>query len=389
MGVSEGTLTIAARHAHALVVEVPGWGRTRMVIERAVLARGWQLAQSPADADVLIVCGTPGLRLIELVEVMWHQMPGPRVRVQARGHDDVVGALDEAHALLLDPARHRQDALKRPGADGLLARQPHHSMAGHDPGGHHHHGEPDDAGDHGDGHGAHQGHSDQGGHEGHEGMDMSPGGIPLAEGGEDRDGLEMDVLKIRLGPVLPHWPAGLVLDCSLQGDLITEARAEVLSAGDASGDEAGARARQLDNLVSVLALAGWEDAAAQARKVRDAALGTEHGPADGNGLERLRRRVRRSWTLRWSLRGLRPLTEEEVRHHGLPVDAVGDTYDRVIRMVDRAAEATRHSDRPALRADHLAQLLVGLDLAAARLVLASLDLRELQADHAEHGVADG
>ncbi|RIK13719.1 MAG: hypothetical protein DCC50_12140 [Acidobacteria bacterium] len=220
-------------------------------------------------------------------------------------------------------------------------------------------------------------------------MDMSPGGIPLAEGGEDRDGLQLDVLKVRLGPVLPHWPAGLVLHCALQGDVVTEVRAEVLDAGDEGRDDADALARALDNLVSVLALAGWEGAAAQARRIRDAALETGDRPEDLEGLERLRRRVRRSWTLRWSLRGLRPLTEEEVRHHGLPPDAVGDTYDRLIRMMDRAATGTRQDDRPVFRVEHLALLVIGLDLAAARLVLASLDVHELQADHTQHEVAHG
>jgi hypothetical protein len=224
-------------------------------------------------------------------------------------------------------------------------------------------------------------------------MDMSPGGIPLAVGGADRDGLEMDVLKVRLGPVLPHWPAGLVLHCSLQGDLLTQARAEVFGAEAEGGEEADARARGLDNLVSVLALAGWDDAAAQTRKIRDAALGSEDELADRDGLERLRRKVRRSRALRWSLRGLCPLTEDEVRHQRLPVDVVGDTYDRLLRMVDRATSSgggeSRHDVRPAVWTEHLAQLVVGLDLAAARLVLASLDLHELQADDAHHEVAHG
>lgn len=220
-------------------------------------------------------------------------------------------------------------------------------------------------------------------------MDMSPGGIPLAGGGEDRDGLEMDVLKVRVGPVLPYWPAGLVLHCSLQGDVVTEARAEVLGAADEAGDETDARARALDNIVSFLALAGWEDAAAQARTLRDAALGAGEDPVDLRGLERLQRRVRRSRLLRWSLRGLRPLTEEEVRHQGLPADSAGDTYDRLVRMVDRAAAASRLGDRPAVRVEHLGKLVVGLDLAAARLVLASLDLHELRAHHAQHEAAHG
>ncbi|WP_431473571.1 hypothetical protein [Ornithinimicrobium sp. W1665] len=96
MGLSTATSRLAARHAHALVVEVPGWGRTRMHVERAVLARGWQLAQSPADADVLIVCGVPGSRLTQAVDLVWHQMPGPRVRVEVLKHSDTVGVLDDA-----------------------------------------------------------------------------------------------------------------------------------------------------------------------------------------------------------------------------------------------------------------------------------------------------
>ncbi|GAB2877798.1 hypothetical protein GCM10022245_11220 [Streptomyces mayteni] len=33
-------------------------------------------------------------------------------------------------------------------------------------------------------------------------------GIPLAERGDDRDGLRLDVLRLPLGPVLLDWPAG-------------------------------------------------------------------------------------------------------------------------------------------------------------------------------------
>ena len=98
MGLSDAIARSAARHAHALVVEVPGWWRTRAAVERAVLARGWQLAFSPADADVLVVCGEPGPRLGEAVGLVWDQMPGPRVRVDVREYDDVDGRLDEAYA---------------------------------------------------------------------------------------------------------------------------------------------------------------------------------------------------------------------------------------------------------------------------------------------------
>ncbi|MCE0487739.1 hypothetical protein [Ornithinimicrobium sediminis] len=393
MGLSGVLARAAARHAHALVVEVPGWWRTRVEVEHAVLARGWQLAPSPADADVLVVCGVPGRGLRDAVELVWHQMPGPRVRVEVQGPEEAAVRLDEAHARLLDTARHRDDALRRPDAEELLARvdgdgEEHED---HDDHGHGDHEDHEDYGhaDHED-HEDH-GHADHGGHGDHGDMEMAPGGIPLAEGGPDRDGLEMDVLTVRLGPVLPHWPAGLVLHCSLQGDVVGSARAELL---DATGDlqnAADGPARRLDRVASVLALAGWDDAAGEARRVRDAILDGGPEPTDAM-LARLRRKVCRSWVLRRSLRGLRPLDEDDIDHHGLPVSAVGDSYDRLTRMLDRAVVAgdpPGHESGPAISTDHLAHLVTGLDLATARLVVAGLDVHDLRAGQVEHEVAHG
>lgn len=399
MGLSDTIARSASRRAHALVVEVPGAWRTRVAAESAVAARGWRPAVSPADADVLVVCGEPGVRLADAVEVVWHQMSGPRVRVDVHGVDEVDARLDEAHSCLLDTDHHRRDAHQRSAAPRRLAEQ-----AG--PGGESHgdhedadhvsddrHEETDEEGHEGTDHG--------GGHEGmgHRSMDMSPGGIPLAEGGEDRDGLEMDVLRVRLGPVLAHWPAGLVLRCSLQGDVVIEAQAELLEGGHPLDDDGALLGRRLDNMASLLALAGWDAAAVEARSIRDAAL-EPGGKRPGRRLERLCRKVRRSRTLRWSLRGIRPLSEEDVRHLGLPADAAGDTYDRLIGMLDRltsddgaeaahgAATRTNYPDRT-LAPDCLRHLVTGLDLAAARLVVASLDLHDLRAEHAEHEMSHG
>ena len=399
MGLSDAIARSASRHAHALVVEVPGSWRTRMAAERNLFARGWRLADAPADADVLVVCGEPGPRLAEAIESVWHQMPGPRVRVDVHAADEVGARLDEAHTGLLDTDHHRRDAQQRPTASELLAEQAGPRAESH--GGH---GDTDhgSAGGHeGMDHEDHEGHEgmDHGGHEGHEGMEMSPGGIPLAEGGEDRDGLEMDVLQVRFGPVLPHWPAGLVLRCSLQGDVIVEAQAELVDGPARQDDEVVGPARGIDNIASLLALAGWDDAAAEARRVRDAALESGDAAA-GSELERLRRRVRRSWTLRWSLRGVRRQSDKEAHARGLPADAVGDTYDRLIGMLDRAVAGvaataagdtgTRTNDAGrTLPTDHLAHLVMGLDLATARLVLASLDIHELLAGQAEHEVSHG
>jgi hypothetical protein len=393
VGLSELLARSAARHAHALVVEVPGWWRTRAEVERAVLRRGWSLAFAPADADVLVVCGEVGPRLGEAVELVWHQMPGPRVRVDVREYDDVAALLEEAHSDLLDTDHHRQDARHRPAATDLLAEADEQDAGGHEGMEH--------GGHEGMEHGGHEG-MDHGGHEGmdHGDMDMSPGGVPLAEGGEDRDGLEMDVLQVRLGPVLAHWPPGLVLRCSLQGDVVTEAQAELLDAGHPRHDHGARQARQLDNIASLLALAGWDDAAAEARSLRDLALLPGSEPTARAGVERLRRKVRRSWTLRWSLRGVRPLSEVDVHHLGLPPDAVGDTYDRLIGMLDRATgddgpaaagDAAAHRPHPdrTFAPDRLDRLVTGLDLATARLVVASIDLHDLRPGHTEHEMSHG
>ena len=367
MGLSGTLAKLATRHAHVLVVEVPGFWRSRVEVEREVDTRGWRLATSPADADVLAVCGRPGAQMSDIVENVWHQMPGPRVRTLVEEYGAAADSLDEASRDLLDTAHHKHDAESRPAAAELV---PHDGM------------------DHDDHGGMDHGGMDHGGHGGmdHSDMDMSPGGIPLAEGGEDRDGLEMDVLNVRLGPVLPHWPAGLVLRCSLQGDVIVDARAQLLDGtGHHDGGPVGS-ARRLDNIAALLALAGWDGAAAEARRLRDDALEGD-GPA-GRRVDRLRRKVRRSQALRWSLRSVRPLTSDAVQQQGLPADAAGDTYDRLIGMLDRAADAGGAGART-LSTDQLAPVVIGLDLATARLVVASLDIDELRAEHAEPEVSHG
>ncbi len=365
----------AAGRAHVLVTEAPGHWQTRAAVERAALARGWRLAFSPADADVLAVCGRPGPQLEAVIDRVWEQMPDPRVRVDVHQLDDVAARLGEARTALLDTVHLRQGARSRPtsapeassdSADGQMD----HGEMGHGEMGH---GEMD----HGE-------------------MDMSPSGIPLAGSGEDRDGLEMDVLHVPLGPVLPHWPAGLVVRCALQGDVITEATAELLD--DVTTQATGrivmqqqapsaVRARRLDNVVGLLALAGWDDAASQARLTRDAVLadGTDDSRSVA-ALARLDRRIRRSRILRWSLRGIRPLDAADLQRQGLPASFLGDTYDRLVRMVDGLK--TDAASGP-VSPHQLPGLITGLDLATARLVLASLDLHQLSPDRTATEVVDG
>jgi hypothetical protein len=386
MGLSESLAGYAVRAAHVLVVETPGHWVTRAAVERHLLDRGWRIALNPAEADVLAVCGTTGPELAENVERLWQQMPGPRARVDVPGAGDAGEALARAERSLVDLAEQHDDAHSRavvpheedPGEEDP-GEDEHDEHAGHEEMDHGEHGEH---GGHEEDHGGHSGHG------GHGGMDMAPGGIPLAEGGEDRDGLEMDVLHVRLGPVLPYWPAGLVLGCTLQGDLVVEAEATTVDGGSDVPDELHlSAARRCDNAVSLLALAGWDDAAGRARRVRDLLLGEDADAAEAMQLlDDLQRRVRRSWSLRWALRRLAPLDDAALDEHGLPARLGGDTHDRALTLLERARQDVVRLAGEETGADHgagsdssvpldaIAHLVTGLDLATARLVVASLDL---------------
>ncbi|WP_298588637.1 hypothetical protein [uncultured Kocuria sp.] len=389
MGLSGILARSAVRAAQVLVVEVPGHGATRMEVEHQLLRRGWRPAWTPADADVLAVCGAPGPELAGLVERLWEQMPGPRVRVDIASPAAVGSALDDAAALLLDTPHHRTDAQER-AQEPEIPEDPDHGGHGGMDHGEMDHGEMD--------HGGHGGMD----HSGHGGMDMAPEGIPLAEGGEDRDGLEMDVLHLPLGPVLPFWPAGLVLRCSLQGDVVVDADASVVDSedhpaedddkddgGDDGGDHgtgataphpgpAPAAVVRCDRTMALLALAGAEDAAACARRARDALRHGDQGAARA-AAERLHRTVRRSRLLRWSLRGVLPLAPSDLEHHGLPRHCLGDAHDRLLSRVEQIRVETGDTEAApvedgAVPWAALPDLVTGLELASVRLAVASLDL---------------
>ncbi|WP_027644495.1 hypothetical protein [Salinispora oceanensis] len=362
MGVSGALARLALRHAHLLVIEVPGNWLTRVAVERLAGARGWRLAVSPADADILAVCGSPGPELSLVVASLWEQLPGPRARIDVAAPELVAAALDQAEAVLRDTPRQRRDSAARDGRG------------------------PDDASD---------------------------DDIALAHGSEDRDGLEMDVLHVRLGPVLPDWPAGLVLRAHLHGDLVAKAHAGVVDAGHGpaggahvvgggpSGevgpaDAAELAAQRCDNAARLLALAGWRDAAQRARVVRDRLLAGERSAATTE-LARLRRRVRRSRLLRWSLRRVGPLPPDELARLGLAPELTGDVWDRLNGMLSRAAltvggpagvavgpvgvEAGAPAGVPvgvpATPPAAVASVVSGWDLATARLIVASLDIAAL------------
>jgi hypothetical protein len=183
-------------------------------------------------------------------------------------------------------------------------------------------------------------------------------GLPMAEVGADRDGLTLDRLHIALGPVLPDWPAGLVLRVTLQGDVFQEAAAEVLDVGSATPFEwPSAAARELDGLARFLGVAGWPSLAGRARGLRDAVLAGAPGDQIAAGTAALTRRVRRSRTLRWLIRGI-------------PAGAtdVAALLDARLAAIDAGPTG---DPRPGV--DELAGLLLGAELAAARLIVAAAD----------------
>jgi hypothetical protein len=424
-------LRVAARRPHVLVVAVPGATCVRLAFEAALARRGWPIATGPADADVLAVAGVPGPELAAVVDAVWEQVPAPRARIEVPAPADVDDRLDAAAALLADAEHQRTEAMS--GNEGHSARAhsrpPHGDHAGHaehgghsehaghveqaQHAGHSEHGGDADHGDHAEhadhsahgGHGEHGGHAEHsdhggsrehhdhaghggeqaqhaghaehgaeaagdhaahgGGHHGHDGHGGMVAGLPMADLGPDRDGLTLDRLHVPLGPLLPDWPAGLVVRVTLQGDVIQEASADVLDAGHAVPFEwPSAVARELDGLARFLGVAGWPSAAGQARRLRDASLS---GDSIEAATAALLGRIRRSRTLRWLLRGI-------------PAGSTGVAELLATRLaaLETALGADQRAGTPpepqhAVGLAGLADVLVGAELAAARLIVAALD----------------
>jgi hypothetical protein len=175
------------------------------------------------------------------------------------------------------------------------------------------------------------------------GSEEFAGEVPMADRGPDRDGLMLDQSHVPLGPALPLWPAGLIVHTTLQGDVVQDASVELLAGGGGSFWSEHPQARALDSAGRLLALTGWTDAATTAHRLRDDVLA-----GTAVSVERWARRVRRSRVLRWSL----------------PADAL----DRLCRWLT----LTPGPDETQWTVDNLPRLLVGTDLATARLTVASL-----------------
>ncbi|MGY2003682.1 hypothetical protein, partial [Blastococcus sp. SYSU DS1024] len=252
--------------------------------------------------------------------------------------------------------------------------------------------------DHGGGHegmdhgGGHEGMDHGGGHEGmdhgggHEGHHMHHGGevagLPMASTGPDRDGLELDVLRVALGPVLPGWPTGLVLRADLQGDILGSAELAWLDAGilPAASPPPDPQRAALDRLARFLDVASWPTAARDARRARDGLVthGSGHGGAQRLA-EAVAQRVGRSRILSWAAGGIGQIPTERGSDE--------DVLDRVRRWCD-IASGQPVEEPPAPSLEEVAALVEGAEVGSARLIVASLDLTPVPAAPApEHAHA--
>lgn len=423
----------AARRPHVLIVAVPGHARVRWAVEQSVLAQGGTLALSPADADVLLLAGPAAGATADSAARVWEQMPHPKVLTKVSAAENaaaVVAAavheLSHAPGNLLSHAAPAGNRLSRvatlgSGATPMTeAREepqtpmgsassavPHNDHQAnksedgrrqHDP---RHDGSgatlprPDDAqnpdvqgmGDHDMGGQGHHGH-DMGG------MEM-PGGLMMADRVDDRDGLKLDVLHVPFGPVLAFWPAGLVVETTLAGEVVVEADWWVLDAEGvvASPTDLDAPARHLDAVATLLMLAGADGLVALARGARDRVLRgwgatdlarPEDVRAVSATVDALARSAQRTLGLQRVLSRIGVMSALDADAAGLPPGYVGSAWDRLMRRLaavmqqlggpagaGRSDDAFRSTDVRSLL-EVTTRLMIGVAVDEARLLVASL-----------------
>ncbi|MEV6647964.1 hypothetical protein [Amycolatopsis sp. NPDC051371] len=353
-----------------LVVTTVGGTGVRLSVEHEIRRRGWRPALNAAEANLLVVAGPADPAMTPFVDAVWELIPAPRVRIELAATSGIAAALTAAERRLRSPDEQRSAIAGAGGTEQAAdAEHVHAEPADHAQDGRHTPAQETGETEHPPAQQEHaedeHAHCDHGHHHRHDmsGMEM-PGGIPMADRADDRDGLKLDRLTVPLGPVLPAWPAGLLVRTVLQGDVVQEAAVEAVLTprhGMAAfwDDEARIAARRLDSCARLLTVAGWEYAAGTAARLRDDLLA---GHEPGARLTRWAKLIRRSRVLRWSLTGI-----------GVHA-ASGDAWDRLTRWVDEAASARAEADPdPAKIVDALPGLLAGAEFATARLIVASFD----------------
>lgn len=178
-----------------------------------------------------------------------------------------------------------------------------------------------------------------------------PYGRPMAERADARDGLALDQIPITVGPLFAGFPTGLVLDVSLQGDVVQHAEvgANPFAQGPATppapqpflravaaptpvAELEMARARRhLRWLAEALAVHGL---AALGRRVLR--MVGRLGPSDAPAVRGLSRTVRRTRALGWATGGVGVLARDRVEGMGLGPTARAAGVDDDTRTDDPA-----------------------------------------------------
>jgi hypothetical protein len=284
-----------ARHAEAQIFCVAG-SRFRDQARLLRLAESIHLTTTPRAANVLVIVGRLDSGLITPALVAHDALAPPRATVWWRlGTDDALMPTSFPHALVVDDPdpisvlRKVHEELvtgQRESEAALLPDVEPAQWRGIGPYG-------------------------QGGKAMTGGV---PYGRPMPERADDRDGLKLDYLPVRIGPLFTPFPVGLALDVKLQGDVIQQATVENFASGTDSSslfhdalktpvavrDLEVARARShLHWLSDAVRIAGSSSLSERIlRLARRVALG------DGDEIRALELTLRRRGFFGWSTRGV-------------------------------------------------------------------------------------
>jgi hypothetical protein len=185
-----------------------------------------------------------------------------------------------------------------------------------------------------------------------------PYGRPLAGRANDRDGLKLDQILVRVGPFLPPFPPGLMLDVKIQGDVIQEvsiptpAAAAPYLRSAAAHSLTGERALVNAALTQSVSVADLEVARARHHLVwlaealrvsgleayshRVLKLARTVRPEAAEPLDDLSRWLRRNLSLRWGTSGVGVVSASQAAAlPGGPV-ARASGVDRDVRSLDPA-----------------------------------------------------
>ncbi|SEU43779.1 hypothetical protein [Nonomuraea wenchangensis] len=416
MDLTAALLRAAAARPHVLVASMPGGTPVRLALERELRLRDLPVALTPADADILLVAGPACPELEAAVERLWQDMPAPRRRAHAEDPREVGRAVANARAGLA-----RRESAESAGAHeragGEAPRGRHSGGGGHGGGG-------DDMDSPAGLPMAGQGPDRDGLTLDRLHVSLGPFLPDWPHGLTVRLTLQGDVVQ-RAEVAAPPAGGGPAAASFWTQPWARATAGERVQAGEAARRRAAAH---LDSLGRFLAVAGWPAAATSARRLRDDLLGGASRESVSPRAARLARRVGGSRTLYWLTRGLGPLSAREAAAAGVAGPAAradGDVPARyrlwlttVREDVDRLEERdpldpARHepprgplptprtpsealspprtppAELPAPRtpsaalpapaapsvalAAVLPRLLEGAELAAARLIVASLD----------------